>query len=170
MFGFVDYTVCCRFRMKIKIVSVGKLKDDFNRLGVLEYAKRLSRFCEVEIKETPEENFVKTPSNSEIAKILQKESVYIEKELVGKVIVMDIGGKNYSSEEFSKLLKDSFMQSNAITFVIGGSYGLDESIKKRADLKMSFSKMTFPHGLFRVMLMEQIYRAMSINANMPYHK
>ncbi|MBR2160717.1 MAG: 23S rRNA (pseudouridine(1915)-N(3))-methyltransferase RlmH [Clostridia bacterium] len=88
--------------MKIKIVSVGKLKDDFNRLGVLEYAKRLSRFCEVEIKETPEENFVKTPSNSEIAKILQKESVYIEKELVGKVIVMDIGGKNYSSEEFSK--------------------------------------------------------------------
>ncbi|MBR2324182.1 MAG: 23S rRNA (pseudouridine(1915)-N(3))-methyltransferase RlmH, partial [Clostridia bacterium] len=67
-------------------------------------------------------------------------------------------------------LKDSFMQSNAITFVIGGSYGLDESIKKRADLKMSFSKMTFPHGLFRVMLVEQIYRAMSINANMPYHK
>lgn len=156
--------------MKIKVIAVGKLKDDFNTLGVKEYAKRLSRFCEVEIKEVSEENFVKTPNAKEIEIIKEKEGERIEKELVGKVIVLDIEGKQLSSTELSEKLSSMFLEASTVSFVIGGSYGLSDRIKKRADMRLSFSKMTFPHGLFRTMLLEQIYRAFTIKENMPYHK
>lgn len=156
--------------MKIKVIAVGKLKDDFNTLGVKEYAKRLSRFCEVEIKEVSEENFVKTPNAKEIEIIKEKEGERIEKELLGKVIVLDIEGKQLSSTELSEQLSSMFFEANTVSFVIGGSYGLSDRIKKRADMRLSFSKMTFPHGLFRTMLLEQIYRAFTIKENMPYHK
>ena len=156
--------------MKVKVVAVGKLKDEFNALGVKEYAKRLTRFCEVEIKEVAEENFVKTPNKKETEIIKEKEGERIEKELIGKVVALDIDGKQFSSEELSEKLSNYFLEKNAITFVIGGSYGLSDKIKSRADLKLSFSKMTFPHGLFRTMLLEQIYRAFTIKEGMPYHK
>lgn len=156
--------------MKVKVVAVGKLKDEFNALGVKEYAKRLTRFCEVEIKEVAEENFVKTPNKKEIEIIKEKEGERIEKELVGKIVALDIDGKQLSSEELSEKISGYFLEKSAITFVIGGSYGLSDKIKSRADLKLSFSKMTFPHGLFRTMLLEQIYRAFTIKEGMPYHK
>lgn len=156
--------------MKVKVVAVGKLKDEFNALGVKEYAKRLTRFCEVEIKEVAEENFVKTPNKREIEIIKEKEGERIEKELIGKVVALDIDGKQLSSEELSEKISGYFLEKNTITFVIGGSYGLSDKIKSRADLKLSFSKMTFPHGLFRTMLLEQIYRAFTIKEGMPYHK
>lgn len=156
--------------MKIKIVAVGKLKDDFNVRGVNEYAKRLSRYAEVEIKEIAEENFVKTPNESEIGIIKEKEGERLEKELSGKIIVLDVDGKKLSSVGFSEKLQYFFLSSNVITFVIGGSYGLSDKIKARADMRLSFSDMTFPHGLFRTMLLEQIYRAFTIKEGTPYHK
>ncbi len=156
--------------MKIKIIAVGKLKDDFNMSGVKEYAKRLSRFADIEIKEIAEENFVKTPNPKEIEIIKEKEGERVEKELQGKVVALDIDGKQISSTELSEKISAFFLESSVISFVIGGSYGLSDKIKKRADFRLSFSKMTFPHGLFRTMLVEQIYRAFTIKEKMPYHK
>lgn len=156
--------------MKIKIVAVGKLKDDFNSLGVSEYMKRIKRFCDVEIKEVQEENFVKMPNNAEIEKIKKLEGDNIEKELTGAVIVLDIQGKQFDSVNLSKEIDKLFLDNSSLTFVIGGSYGIDDTIKNKAKLRLSFSNLTFPHGLFRVMLLEQIYRSFAIRENTPYHK
>ncbi len=169
-FGLDNAVHTRTIRMKIKIIAVGKLKDDFNTLGVKEYSKRLTRFAEVEIKEVAEENFVRTPNPKEIEIIKEKEGERIEKELVGKVVALDIEGKQLSSEELSAKIEAFYLENSAISFVIGGSYGLSDKIKKRADLRLSFSRMTFPHGLFRTMLVEQIYRAFTIKEKMPYHK
>ncbi|MEG1520187.1 MAG: 23S rRNA (pseudouridine(1915)-N(3))-methyltransferase RlmH [Clostridia bacterium] len=156
--------------MKIKVVAVGNLKDKFNQLGAEEYIKRLKRFCTFEMKEVTEENFVKEPNESEIKEILKREGTKISKEIEGALVVLDIDGEKLSSPQLSKKIDDIFLSASTITFVVGGSYGLDGEIKKLARLRLSFSDMTFPHGLFRVMLLEQIYRAMSIKANLPYHK
>lgn len=156
--------------MKIKVVAVGKLKDDFILKGVNEYAKRLSRYCDFKIVEVGEENFTKTPNSSEIERIKKLEGENIAKELSGLVVVMDIAGKSFDSESFSKKLSQMLEQNSNITFVIGGSYGISDLIKSKANFRLSFSPMTFPHGLFRLMLTEQIYRAFTIKEGTPYHK
>lgn len=156
--------------MKIKVVAVGKLKDGFNSAAIEEYRKRISRFADVEIKEVAEVNFVKTPNLSESLEIMRREGEGIEKELSGKTVVLDIDGKELSSVELSEKMQKLFMESSEITFIVGGSYGIDKKIKDKADFRLSFSKMTFPHGLFRVMLLEQIYRALTIKEHLPYHK
>ncbi len=157
--------------LKINIVCVGKIKEKYYAEAVLEYVKRLSRFAEVSVTECKEENFAKEPTEGEIPVILAKEGVQIKKNLKGYVFAMAIEGKKMSSEEFAKKIKQLKDKGEGIiTFVIGGSYGIDEEIKKNADFKFSFSDMTFPHTLMRVMLTEQIYRAFMINADSCYHK
>lgn len=145
--------------LKINIVCVGKVKEKYFSLGIDEYAKRLTRFCEFSITEVAEEPTV------------EKEGKNILTKLRGAVFALCVEGKKYSSERFAvkiQKLKDS--GTGEITFVIGGSYGLSDEVKKRADELISFSDMTFPHTLFRLMLTEQIYRAMTIMNGITYHK
>ena len=158
---------------KIKIVCVGKIKEKLYTMAVDEYVKRLSRYCKLEIVELPDE---KTPDNAsdtvndmikktEADKILKniKDDAY--------VITLEILGKMLDSVEMSKKLDRLAIEgAGEIIFVIGGSLGLHESVSRRADYKLSFSKMTFPHQLMRVILLEQIYRAYRISSNEPYHK
>ena len=154
--------------LKVNIVAVGKVKEKYFALGIDEYAKRLSRFCDFKIHEVAEENFTKpTPAEEKI--IIKKEGERILPLLKGKVICMAVEGKKLSSEKFSTLLTEIPDNFSEVTFVIGGSYGLDPSIKARADL-ISFSDMTFPHTMFRLMLTEQIYRAFMIKSGSTYHK
>ena len=156
--------------IKVKIVAVGKVKENYFVDAILEYKKRLSRFCEVSICEVKEENFTKEPNDSEINEILKREGESILKELKGYVVAMAIEGKKYSSQGLATIIKNQVDTGQDITFVIGGSYGLCNEVKKSANLVLSFSDATFPHTLFRVMLLEQVYRAFSINADARYHK
>lgn len=150
----------------IKIVCVGKIKEKFYRDAIEEYKKRLQKYTKLEIIEV---NDVED-KNKKI--ILEKEKEKIEKhiDLKDYVISLDIEGKEMDSLTFSKKLEVISFRFSHITFVIGGSYGLHKSIKDRADLSLSFSLFTFPHQLFRVILLEQIYRAYKIQKNETYHK
>ena len=159
--------------MKIKIACVGKVKDAFYRDAVAEYVKRLSRFCTLEITEVADEKAPETLSPAEEAQVMEREGErLLSKILPGEfVICLTIDGKRFSSEAFAKTLQDTFDRSvSCITFVIGGSLGLTPAVTNRADLKLSVSDMTLPHGLCRVVLLEQVYRAFKINAREPYHK
>ena len=156
--------------MKVKIVAVGKIKEDYFLKAVEEYKKRLTRFCDFKIVEIKEENFVSEPTESQKVEIMKKEGERIQRELKGFIVAMAIEGNKMSSEKFSKLILDAKDKDGEITFVIGGSYGIYDEIKKRANLKISFSDMTFPHTLFRVMLIEQIYRGFMIGVDSKYHK
>lgn len=156
--------------MKIKLVAVGKVKEEYFNKGIEEYVKRLSRFCDFKIVEIKEENFVQEPTESQKLEIMKREGEKILKELKGYVIAMAIEGKKVSSLDFSRLILDLKDKDGEITFVIGGSYGICNQVKERANLKISFSDMTFPHTLFRVMLVEQIYRGFMIGVDSKYHK
>ncbi len=156
--------------IKINIVCVGKVKESYYKEAISEYVKRLSRFASVTVKEVKEENFAETVGNSEIQTIVKKEGENILKEVKGKAILMDIEGVQYSSQNFSKFLSNFIDKGEETTFIIGGSYGVSDQVKSIVDEKISFSKMTFPHTLFRVMLVEQIYRAFMIRENSKYHK
>lgn len=151
--------------MKIKIVAVGNLKEKYFVDATNEYIKRLGRFCEIEVCEIAEKNFLEKPEL-----ILDAEAKEIQKHLSGFIIVMDINGKMLDSVELSKKIQDIKMTNSSITFVIGSSYGLSESIKSLANFKLSMSVMTFPHQLARVMLLEQLYRSCCIENNITYHK
>lgn len=151
--------------ISIKVVCVGNLKERFWIEACHEYKKRLSRFCKLTVVEVEEQN-----KYSQIPIILKKEGELIEKSLTTNTAALAIEGKEYSSEEFASFLSKQSMESGEITFVIGGSYGLSEDIKKSARHKLSFGKATFPHNLARVMLLEQIYRAFMINEGSTYHK
>lgn len=156
--------------LKINVVAVGKIKEKYFSEAVLEYSKRLSRYCEFTLIEVPEENYVKV-DDALIEKIKITEQERILPHLKGYVFATAIEGKKYSSPTFADTLKKlSDQGKGVITFVIGGSYGLTDQIKKRADSLVSFSDMTFPHTFFRAMLLEQIYRAFCINGGSPYHK
>lgn len=155
--------------IKINVVCVGKVKENYFADGIAEYAKRLQKFCKFEITEVQEENYTKF-SPSLVPSILEKEAERIIPHLSGYVICSVIEGKKFSSEKFAERLKKAADTSGKITFVIGGSYGVSESVKKLADELVSFSDMTFPHTLFRVMLSEQIYRAFTIISGSAYHK
>lgn len=159
--------------MKITVIAVGKIKESFYREALLEYQKRLSRYCSLEIREAEDERTPDKLSDTEKENILKKEGERIEKCLPegAYVITLEIEGKSYSSEAFAREIADLGLRGQShIAFVIGGSLGLHNSIKQRADLAISFSKMTFPHQLMRVVLLEQIYRAFRIRNGEPYHK
>lgn len=155
--------------IKVNIVAVGKVKEKYFADGISEYSKRLSRFCEFKIIELPEENY-KVVTDALIENIKEKEGEKILSNLKGYVVAMAIEGKKLSSEKLAGLIKSVADTSGVITFVIGGSYGLSNAVKNKADQLISFSDMTFPHTLFRLMLTEQIYRAFSINSGSAYHK
>lgn len=157
--------------IKIRIAAVGKVKESYFREGIAEYAKRLSRYCEFEIAEVKEENFNDRPDDASIAKILKTEGERLSKAAKGYTIALAVEGRKLSSEKLARTignLTDS--GEGEITFLIGGSYGIDEELKKRCLDRISFSDMTFPHALMRLIACEQIYRAFSILAGSEYHK
>ena len=158
--------------MKIRIISVGKIKENYLKKGIEEYSKRLSKYCNLEFVQVNDE---KAPDNLsdkdiEIIKDIEGQRI-IDKIKDSYTIALAIEGKQYSSEELAdKLNKITTYNSSNITFIIGGSLGLSKEILNKADLKISFSSMTFSHQLMKLILLEQIYRAFRINNNEPYHK
>lgn len=150
--------------IKINIVAVGKVKENYFKDAASEYIKRLGRFCKLGVIEVKDENF------ADAKKCLAEQSLNILPHLKGRVYAMAIEGKQMDSEGFARLLGGDIGKGEEITFVIGSSYGLDDEVKKRADGLISFSEMTFPHTLARVMLLEQIYRAFTILSGTAYHK
>lgn len=154
--------------LRIKIVAVGGLKESFWKSAIDEYIKRLGRFVKVEIREVSE---FQSSSKTTPDKIREMESKNIESALDGFVVALDKEGENFSSEDFAKFFELKKIEGvSKICFVIGGSYGFDESIRSRANLILSFGKNTYPHQLMRVVLLEQIYRAMTIINKIEYHK
>ena len=159
--------------MKIKIVTVGKLKEKYLKDGIAEYSKRLSRFANLEMIELADEKTPDRASDSENQKILELEGTRILSKIGDRdfVIVLAIEGKTLSSEEFSKQLEQAPINGfSTLTFVIGGSLGLSPQVKKRANLSISFGRLTLPHQLMRLVLVEQIYRVFTIQQGSPYHK
>lgn len=158
---------------KVTILCVGKLKEKFYIDAAAEYVKRLQRLCRLEIVELPESRLPDDPSPAEIRRALQAEAAAIREKLPkdGALVAMCIEGKPCSSEELSHRLTDFGVQGKTqITFLIGGSVGLDEELKRQADWRLSMSPMTFPHHMARIMLLEQIYRAYQIASGAKYHK
>ena len=150
----------------IKIICVGKIKEKFYRDAIEEYLKRLSKYTKIEVIECHDYSALPTSD------ILIKEKLEIEKYINNKdyIITLEIEGKELTSTELAKKIDNIYLSNSNITFIIGGSYGLHNDIKNISNYKLSFSKMTFPHQLFRVILLEQIYRAYKINNNESYHK
>lgn len=159
--------------LRVNIVCVGRLKEKYLRDACAEYSKRLQSFCKFEIAEVDEEKISDSPNTSQIENILNCEGKRILSKIDrgANVIAMCIEGKQKSSEELSAYFDNAAVRGiSTLTFVIGGSWGLSDEVKKRADLRLSMSEMTFPHQLARVMLCEQIYRGFSISAGTKYHK
>lgn len=158
--------------MKITVVSVGKIKERFFYDAISEYKKRLSRFASVDIIEIRDEKIPENASQKEEALILEKEGISILSKIPKNSfkIAMCIEGNGLSSTEFSKRLDSIKAENSNITFIIGGSLGLCEKVKSASDMRISFGKITLPHQLMRVVLLEQIYRAFKISAGETYHK
>lgn len=159
--------------MNVKILCVGKIKEKFYRDAIDEYLKRLSKYASVSVVEVADEKTSENASDNEIDIVKEKEGERLLKHINERdfVIALAILGKQMDSVAFSKYIEDlGISGKSSIAFVIGGSLGLSDEILKRADYQISFSKMTFPHQLMRVILLEQIYRAMRIMKNEPYHK
>ena len=159
--------------MNIRIICIGKLKESYWRDAVTEYSKRLSSYCDLEIVELKE---ARLPANAGFAeeeqvKLTEGRDILSKIDKNDFVISLEIKGKSQSSEAFAAKLKYLALSGKStIDFVIGGSLGLSSEVSARADMKLSFSDMTFPHQMIRVILLEQIYRAFKINKNEPYHK
>ncbi len=159
--------------MKITILCVGKVKEKFYRDGIAEFVKRLSRYCKLEIMEVADEKTAEEASETEIRIVKEKEGERLLKNIKDDayVICLCIDGKQMDSEELSEKIEKLGIQGTShIYFVIGGSLGLADDVIKRANFKLSFSPMTFPHQLMRLILLEQIYRAYRIMNHEPYHK
>ncbi len=159
--------------MKIKLITVGKLKEKYLKEGIAEYVKRLGRFTKVEQIELADEKTPDRASQAENELILKKEAERILAKISERdyLIVLAIEGQQFASEEFSQQLASITLKGYSdISFVIGGSLGLDPAVKKRANLLISFGKLTLPHQLMRLVLVEQIYRAFMIQQGSPYHK
>ena len=150
----------------IKIITVGSLKEKYLKDAIEEYSKRLKKYTNLEIIEVKDEGLVNEQ------KAIELEAEKIKKYISERdyIITLEIEGKEYTSTEFAKKIEQIQIENSNIVFIIGGSYGISEDIKEKARLHLSFSKMTFPHQLFRVMLLEQIYRAYKIMNNEKYHK
>lgn len=158
--------------MKIRIVAVGKLKEKYLREGVAEYEKRLAPFASVELLETREEYMAENPSEAQRQQTLAKEGERLLRLVPEKsfLIVLDVKGKLLSSEALAKDLASLALQGQSdLTFLIGGAFGLSQAVRDRADLRISFSPMTFTHQMVRLLLYEQIYRAFKINRGEKYH-
>ncbi|MBP3501469.1 MAG: 23S rRNA (pseudouridine(1915)-N(3))-methyltransferase RlmH [Oscillospiraceae bacterium] len=158
---------------KVSVICVGKLKEKFYTEAAAEYAKRLQRHCKLDIIELPESRLSDAPSPAELQKALACEAAAIREKLPkgGAVIALCIEGKTCSSEELSRRMADFAVAGKTqLTFLIGGSVGLDEELKRQADWRLSMSPMTFPHHMARIMLLEQIYRAYQIEQGTKYHK
>lgn len=158
--------------LTIQIICVGKLKETYLKEAILEYSKRLSKYIKLDILELPDEkipdkinnnimDLVKTKECNNILNHLKKDSY---------IIALDLKGKQFSSEEFSKNLEEISMENSHITFIIGGSLGLTDELLNKCNQKICFSKMTFPHQLIRVFLLEQLFRAFKIQNNETYHR
>ena len=159
--------------MNISIITVGKLKEKYLKQGIDEYLKRLTAYAKVEIIEVSDEKAPEELSETEMLQVKQKEGERILAKINpdAHVIALAIEGKMKSSEELADTMdKLATYGKSKVAFVIGGSLGLSEDVLKRADEKLSFSKMTFPHQLMRLVLVEQVYRAYRINRGEPYHK
>ncbi len=159
--------------MNITIVAVGKIKEAYLKSACAEYEKRLSRFCKLKIVELPDEPMSDRPSSAEYDSVLKKEGARILSAIkdTDVVISLCVEGIQQSSEAFAQTIENACTNgASSFTFIIGGSLGLLEEIKKKSHLRLSFSKMTFPHQLMRVILLEQLYRAFKINRNESYHK
>lgn len=160
--------------ISIKIICVGKVKEKSLQELINEYSKRLSKYCKLDIIEVPDEKFGNNLSNSEIERVKNIEGKML-KEKISKyekatIFLLDLNGKDYSSEEFSKKMSQiATYESSTIIFVIGGSLGISQEILNISNNKICFSKMTFPHQLIRVFLLEQIFRAFKIQNNETYH-
>lgn len=150
--------------IKINVIAVGKVKESYFRDAIAEYSKRLNKFCQINLIEVREENL----SNEQ--KSLKEEAKNIIPKLKGKSVALAIEGRQIDSVELSKMINSAISQGEELTFVIGSSCGLDDSVKQAVNDKISFSKMTFPHTLARVILFEQIYRAFTILSGNTYHK
>lgn len=158
--------------LTINIICIGKIKEQFFKSAIEEYSKRLSKYCKLNILELPDEkipektnlkieNEIKTKECNNIINHLKKDSY---------IISLDLTGKEFSSEQFSKNIENISMQSSQITFIIGGSLGLTQKLLNISNQKICFSKMTFPHQLIRVFLLEQLFRAFKISNGETYHK
>lgn len=159
--------------MNITVISVGKLKEKYLKEAIEEYSKRLQRYCKISLIELQDEKTPDNASEKEELQIKAKEGEAILKGIKegSFVIALDLKGKMISSEEFSTYIEELGVNGKSdVVFVIGGSLGISQEVLNRANYKLCFSKMTFPHQLFRVMLLEQIYRAFRIMKNEPYHK
>lgn len=158
--------------IKVTLITLGKLKEKYLRDAVDEYIKRLSRYCKLDIIELTPVNLPEKPSRSEIDAALEKEAELIEKRIPeGSVVTaLCVEGKSLSSEQLADFTLKNTNKGKNMCFIIGSSYGMSDVVKQRADLRLSLSRMTFPHQLFRVMLLEQIYRAFKINEGSTYHK
>lgn len=160
--------------IKINIICIGKIKEKYFTDAIGEYSKRLSSFCKFCIIELNEEKIrSNTPNQAQIAEVLNAEGKRILQKLDSSdyVIAMCIEGRLMSSEELSNVIDSAAISGKStVDFIIGGSYGLSEDVKNRADLRLSMSRMTFPHQMARIILSEQIYRAFEISSNGKYHK
>lgn len=158
--------------LSINIICIGKIKEKFFKDSVNEYSKRLSKYCKLNILELPDEkipdklniNIEKSIKDKECSNIIN----HIKKD--SYTIGLDLKGKQFSSEEFSKNIENISMQSSQITFIIGGSLGLNDKILNLCDEKICFSKMTFPHQLIRIFLLEQLFRSFKISNGETYHR
>ena len=158
--------------MATLIIGVGKLKEAWQRDACAEYMKRLKRFGTIEIKEVPDQPEPDKPSEALNQRVKDAEGKEILSQIkpTDRVVALAINGKNYDSEGFAEKIAQWTGDGRRLVLIIGGSLGLSDDVMKRADEKLSFSKMTFPHQLMRVILLEQIYRGFKINANERYHK
>lgn len=159
--------------MKIRIITVGKIKEAFYRDAMKEYLKRLQKYATVEIVEVADEKTIEQANHAQIDSIKQKEAQRILQQIKENsyVIALEINAKQMASEELAEYIRELGIRGkSSIAFIIGGSLGLHDSVLERADHTLSFSKLTYPHQLMRVILLEQVYRCFRINSNEPYHK
>ncbi len=156
----------------IKIITVGTLKEKYLSDSVAEYEKRISGFCKVESVNIKEAKLPQDPSDGDIRRALDEEAKQILAAMPDRAfkVAMCVEGKQFSSEELASKIEGAFSGANEICFVIGSSHGLSDSVKAKADLKLSVSKLTFPHQLMRVVLLEVIYRCLNIIKGTKYHK
>jgi 23S rRNA (pseudouridine1915-N3)-methyltransferase len=156
----------------VTIIALASLKEKYLKDAAAEYQKRLSAFCRLEVIEITPEKLADNPSISQINAALEREAEKILKKIPqnSRTVALCIEGGQLSSENFASFTEDAVNEGKNITFIIGSSYGLSERVKKRCEKRLSFSQMTFPHQLFRIMLLEQIYRAFKIKSGGTYHK
>ena len=159
--------------LQVKLICVGKLREKFYIEAFEEYRKRLSGYCRLDCADIPEQRLPENPSDAQVKAALEREGAEILRNIPADAfcVALCVEGKERSSEDFAALFRERELSGKPkLCFLVGGSYGMSETVKSRADLKLSMSKMTFPHHLARVMLAEQIYRAFKIGEGSRYHK